>query len=133
MQLFTVPQFIDVEDKIIGPITVRQFIIILAAFLIAVAAYRIFTFTAFLVVALLVFVIAAVFAFYRVNGMPFHFFILNFIKSCNAYDPNDLLPAYLKRKAAKQRRQPAHKPRKQSPARTASIKRAYGKHARLVK
>ena len=81
MQLFTVPQFIDVEDKIIGPITVRQFIIILAAFLIAVAAYRIFTFTAFLVVALLVFVIAAVFAFYRVNGMPFHFFILNFFQT----------------------------------------------------
>ncbi|KKS92044.1 MAG: hypothetical protein UV69_C0039G0006, partial [Parcubacteria group bacterium GW2011_GWE2_43_12] len=29
MQQFVVPQFIDVEDKIIGPITVRQFIIIM--------------------------------------------------------------------------------------------------------
>ena len=27
MQQFVVPQFIDVEDKIIGSITVRQFII----------------------------------------------------------------------------------------------------------
>lgn len=81
MQQFTVPQFIDVEDKIIGPITVRQFIIILASFLIAVAAYRIFTFSAFLVISIIVFGIAAVFAFYRVNGMPFHFFVLNFFQT----------------------------------------------------
>jgi hypothetical protein len=26
MQQFVVPQFIDVEDKIIGPISVRQFL-----------------------------------------------------------------------------------------------------------
>ncbi|MCX6796405.1 MAG: PrgI family protein [Candidatus Falkowbacteria bacterium] len=81
MQQFTVPQFIDVEDKIIGPITVRQFIIILASCLFAVAAYRIFTFSAFLVISIIVFGIAAVFAFYRVNGMPFHFFVLNFFQT----------------------------------------------------
>lgn len=81
MQQFTVPQFIDVEDKIIGPITVRQFIIILAAFLMAVAFYRIFTFTAFLIISGIIFIIAAIFAFYRVNGMPFHFFILNFFQT----------------------------------------------------
>ncbi len=81
MQQFTVPQFIDVEDKIIGPITVRQFIIILAAFLMAVAVYRIFTFSAFLVISGLIFLVAAVFSFYRVNGMPFHFFVLNFFQT----------------------------------------------------
>lgn len=81
MQQFTVPQFIDVEDKIIGPITVRQFVIILAAFLLAVAAYRILTFTAFLIAAILIFAIAGTFSFYRVNGMPFHFFILNFFQT----------------------------------------------------
>ncbi len=81
MQQFTVPQFIDVEDKIIGPITVRQFVIILAAFLFAVACYRIFTFTAFVVIACITAAIAGVFAFYRVNGMPFHFFVLNFTQT----------------------------------------------------
>ena len=81
MQQFTVPQFIDVEDKIIGPITVRQFIIMLAAFLTMVAVYRIFTFSAFLVISILIFGIAAVFSFYRVNGMPFHFFVLNFFQT----------------------------------------------------
>jgi hypothetical protein len=81
MQQFTVPQFIDVEDKIIGPITVRQFVIILAVFLLNVACYRIFTFTAFVVIACVTGGVAAVFAFYRVNGMPFHFFVLNFTQT----------------------------------------------------
>ena len=81
MQQFTVPQFIDVEDKIIGPITVRQFVIILGAFLIMVAVYRIFTFPAFIAISVFVAGIAAVFAFYRVNGMPFHFFVLNFFQT----------------------------------------------------
>lgn len=31
MQQFLVPQFIDVENKIIGPLTVRQFVIFLIA------------------------------------------------------------------------------------------------------
>ena len=40
MQMFTVPQFIDVEDKIIGPITTRQFIICLVGLgLLVLAAY----------------------------------------------------------------------------------------------
>jgi hypothetical protein len=81
MQQFTVPQFIDVEDKIVGPITVRQFVIILAAFLIDVALYRIFAFSAFIVLAVLVSGMAGVFSFYRVNGMPFHFFVLNFVQT----------------------------------------------------
>ena len=81
MQQFTVPQFIDVEDKIIGPITVRQFVIILAVFLLNVACYRIFTFAPFVIVACVTSGIAAVFAFYRVNGMPFHFFVLNFTQT----------------------------------------------------
>jgi hypothetical protein len=81
MQQFTVPQFIDVEDKIIGPITVRQFIIILGACLVAVAVYRIFTFVAFILISLVVFGVAAIFAFVRVNGMPFHFFVLNFFQT----------------------------------------------------
>ena len=29
MDRFVVPQFIDVEDKIFGPVTVRQFLILL--------------------------------------------------------------------------------------------------------
>ena len=81
MQQFTVPQFIDVEDKVIGPITVRQFIIMLAGFLAIAACYKFLDFAAFLTVGFGIFGITVVFAFIRVNGMPFHFFVLNFVQT----------------------------------------------------
>ena len=81
MQQFTVPQFIDVEDKIIGPITTRQFVIILTGAMFIGLSYKMFSFTVFLFVGLLIFVTTGVFAFFRVNGMPFHFFALNFLQT----------------------------------------------------
>lgn len=81
MQRFIVPQFIDVENKVIGPITVRQFMILMGAGLIIALAYRLLYFNSFLVVAILVLAIASVFAFAKVNGTPFHFFLLNFINT----------------------------------------------------
>ncbi|MDD5290538.1 MAG: PrgI family protein [Patescibacteria group bacterium] len=77
MQQFTIPQFIDVEDKIIGPITTRQFIILLVGFLLMGISYKIFDFSLFLTVSILTLVITGTFAFVRINGRPFHFFILN--------------------------------------------------------
>lgn len=81
MQQFTVPQFIDVESKIIGPLTTRQFIILLAAAIICGLSYRLFDFSLFLFVTVIVLIITALFAFVRVNGRPFHFFLLNVIQS----------------------------------------------------
>ncbi len=76
-QQFVVPQFIDVEDKIFGPISVRQFVVILGGGFIVVIEYFIFPFIAFLVIALITFAIIALFAFYRINGQNFHIFLLN--------------------------------------------------------
>lgn len=81
MQQFVVPQFIDVEDKIIGPITTRQFIIMLAASLLIAVFYKIFDFTLFATSGLIVLLIAGVIAFLKVNGRPFHFFILNLFQT----------------------------------------------------
>lgn len=81
MQQFTVPQFIDVESKIIGPITTRQFLILLAAAVIVGISYRLFDFSLFLTIAVVVVGIAAVFSFVKVNGRPFHYFILNLIQT----------------------------------------------------
>lgn len=81
MQQFTVPQFIDVESKIIGPITTRQFLIIIGAGVIVAISYRIFDFTLFLTVTVVVVLIAAIFSFLKVNGRPFHYFILNLIQT----------------------------------------------------
>ena len=81
MQQFTVPQFIDVEDKIIGPITVRQFIIMMAGFMVIGIFYKIFNFSLFVMTGIGVFGMSGILAFFKVNGMPFHFFVLNFTQT----------------------------------------------------
>lgn len=81
MQQFVVPQFIDVEDKIIGPITTRQFIVILVGFLIIAVSYKLFDFSLFVTFGLLVLLITGVFAFLKINGRPFHFFVLNLFQT----------------------------------------------------
>ncbi|MBU0721920.1 PrgI family protein [Patescibacteria group bacterium] len=81
MQQFIVPQFIDVEDKIIGPVTVRQFIIILAGFLIIAISYKIFSFSLFVIFSLFTLSVTCVFAFLKINGRPFHYFILNLFQT----------------------------------------------------
>ncbi|MDO8583770.1 MAG: PrgI family protein [bacterium] len=78
---YVVPQFIDNEDKILGPITVRQFLICLAATLIVFIEYVVFHFWYFIVIALLTGGTACVFAFLKVNGQPFHIFFVNFLQS----------------------------------------------------
>lgn len=81
MPQFVVPQFIDVEDKIIGPITTRQFIILLVDGFIIFILYKILIFTYFIIFGLLLFAIGGSLAFLRINGQPFHFFLLNFIQT----------------------------------------------------
>jgi len=81
MQQFTVPQFIDVEDKIIGPITTRQFLILMGGFVLIAICYAIFDFSAFVFFSILIFALSGTFSFFRVNGVAFHYFILNFIQT----------------------------------------------------
>ncbi|MDD2807431.1 MAG: PrgI family protein [Patescibacteria group bacterium] len=77
MQQFVVPQFIDVEDKILGPITVRQFIIILVGGGIDFVAYKLSDFTLFLLQFVIVSLISFIVAFIKINGRPIHYFLLN--------------------------------------------------------
>jgi len=81
MQQVVVPQFLDVEDKIIGPVTVRQFIEILAGGIVIAVFYRIFDFSLFVVSSLIVFGITIIVAFAKINGQSFHLFLLNFIQT----------------------------------------------------
>ncbi len=109
MQQFVIPQFIDVEDKIIGPITTRQFIILLAVTIILFIAYKIFTFFYFLVFGIPVFGLGVTIAFVKVNGQPFHFFLLNLIQTLrrpklrvwNKELTTDELRRYLKKEEVK--------------------------------
>ncbi len=81
MQQFTVPQFIDVEAKIIGPITTRQFIIMLAGVIVGAIAYKFFDFSLFITVVIFVFIFIGLFGFTKINGRPFHFFLINFAQT----------------------------------------------------
>lgn len=78
---FIVPQFIDSEDKIWGPITVRQFVIVLVGALFVFLAYRLADFSLFLLETIIICILVGLFAFYKVNGMPFHVFAVNFIET----------------------------------------------------
>ncbi|HBK33972.1 TPA: hypothetical protein DEP34_02110 [Candidatus Uhrbacteria bacterium] len=78
---FVVPQFIDTEDKIIGPITGRQFIILLVVVLLDATLYKLLLFNYFLLVGIPLFIIGVVFAFAKVNGVSFHYFVLNLLQT----------------------------------------------------
>lgn len=78
---FVVPQFIDAEDKILGPITVRQFLICLGAAFAIFIEYKILAFAYFIVATIFTGGLAAVFAFLKINGQPFHIFFVNFLET----------------------------------------------------
>jgi hypothetical protein len=79
--MFTVPQFIDVEDKVFGPVTVRQFILLLGGCAISGIGFLIFDFSLRVVWIFFWMVFAVIFAFVRINGRPFHYFILNIVQT----------------------------------------------------
>jgi len=78
---FVVPQFIDVEDKIFGPVTARQFVILLAAGLTLFAAFKLADFALFVVLLIVVGGGALIIAFVKINGQAFHYFLLNIIQT----------------------------------------------------
>ncbi len=77
---YTVPKFIDAEDKIIGPITVRQFLIMIVGAIFIAIAYAILRFTPFIITAVFIALVTGVISFLKINGRPFHFFLINFIE-----------------------------------------------------
>lgn len=79
---FVVPQFLDVESKIIGPITARQFLIMLGVLLVEFVIYRVFlNLVIVLALGVPILAIGLMFSFAKVNGQPFHFIVLNFIQT----------------------------------------------------
>lgn len=81
MQQFVVPQFIDVEDKIFGPITTRQFLIMLVAGILIFLAFRFGDLALFLFTTVILGGFSLVLAFVKVNGQTFHYFLLNIIQT----------------------------------------------------
>ncbi len=78
---FIVPQFIDNEDKILGPVTVRQFVLSLVGAFAIFLEFKIFTTAVFVLLAVITVALVGSFGFLKVNGQPFHIFFLNFIQT----------------------------------------------------
>lgn len=104
---FVVPQFLDVESKIIGPVTVRQFAIMMAAGLVGAIFYRLFDFSLFLLTTIPLILVAAAFSFVKINGQGLHYVALNMVQTLrrpslrvwNKYRPDAELKARIKKQA----------------------------------
>lgn len=68
--MFTVPQFIDVEDKIAGPLTWRQLLWMLGMGGVLLVIFSMFGQIAFFVAAVPVILLFCALAFYRPHGQP---------------------------------------------------------------
>lgn len=76
---FEVPQFIEVEDKIIGPFTWRQFIYLAGGAGILVVLKLTLPFILFAIIGLPFGALAGFLAFHRVNNRPFSVFLESFV------------------------------------------------------
>lgn len=84
---FEVPQFIEIEDKIFGPLTWRQFVYLGGGLGMAVILFLVAPFFVFLLFGLPVALLAGALAFYPVNNRPFSYFL----EAVYSYFTNDKL------------------------------------------
>lgn len=68
---YQVPQFIEVEDKIIGPLTFRQFVYLAGGAGVCVVCFFSLPFILAVLFSILFGGFAVLLAFYKINGKPF--------------------------------------------------------------
>jgi len=68
---FEVPQFIEVEDKIFGPLTFKQFAYIAGGAGLSFIIYTFIPFPLWILLDIPIVVFALALSFYKVNGKPF--------------------------------------------------------------
>lgn len=81
MEQVVVPQFIEAEDRILGPITVRQFAIMFVGGALVFLEYKMSDLALFILLALLTIGTTVTVAFVKINGQPFHFFLIHIIQT----------------------------------------------------
>lgn len=79
---FQVPQFIDIEDKIVGPLTLKQFIYIAGNAALAFVSYRMIPITIIgIVLAIFFLSFGGLLAFYQYNNRP----LINLVSAAFAF------------------------------------------------
>ncbi len=77
---FKVPQFIEMEDKIVGPFTLKQFLYLAGGTGVLFVLWFILRLGAFIIAAIPVGAASLLLAFRKVNGRPFISFLGSFFK-----------------------------------------------------
>ncbi|KKU75557.1 MAG: hypothetical protein UY02_C0048G0007 [Candidatus Giovannonibacteria bacterium GW2011_GWB1_47_6b] len=77
---YQVPQFIDMESRIIGPLTLKQFLYLAMAGAILFVLWFLLIPAIWVFIAVPVAAIAATFAFLKINDRPFVYFFLSLLK-----------------------------------------------------
>lgn len=78
---YQVPQFIEVEDKIIGPLTIKQFVYLVGGAGLSFIVYTyVFFYLAIIIIAAII-PLSLALAFYKVNNKPF----IDFLESAFLY------------------------------------------------
>ncbi len=80
MTQYQVPQFVELEDKIVGPLTLKQFLYLAFAGALLFVFWFLFNFYVWLIIAIPVAAVASTFAFLKINDRPFVYFFLAFVK-----------------------------------------------------
>lgn len=97
---FQVPQFIDVEDKIFGPLTLKQFIYLAGAGGISFVLWTLLPKFLALLVAAPIVLFAVALAFYKVNNRPF----INVVESAFFFITKDKLYVWRQEKEKKKKK-----------------------------
>jgi len=85
---FNVPQFIEIEDKIIGPLTLKQFLYLAAGVGVLFILWFFLTLSAFIIAAIIIAIPCLALAFYRPSGRPLIYLVkawLNYILKPRLY------------------------------------------------
>ncbi len=76
---FEVPQFIEIEDKIVGPLTWKQFVYLAGGTGIIVTILLKLGFIFFIIIGIPIGALSASLAFHKVNNRPFSIFLESFL------------------------------------------------------
>lgn len=85
---FKVPQFIDVEDKLFGPFTFRQFVYIIGGGGMAFVVYKILPLWIGIFLIIPIVLLTLLLVFYKINTKPFIFYLeaaVNYFISSKLY------------------------------------------------
>ena len=77
---YAVPQFIEIEDKVIGPLTVKQFLYLVVGGVFLLITWALADISLFILMAVLTSAVIIPFAFVKMNGRPFEIYLVSAVK-----------------------------------------------------